>query len=159
MFAYSQGLSLHIKPGQVVALVGPSGGGKSTIVSLIERFYDCNSGTISISTYNNTVNTVIDAWGEGHLLGYISGGLDVKQLDPLWFRTRLSLVSQEPTLFACSIRDNIAYGTDASLDQVNYFSRLGHLVAAISSLPSRRCHLVAALHVHQDHVHLLSAHR
>lgn len=47
-----------------------------------------------------------------------AGGIDVKNLDPLWFRTKISLVSQEPTLFACSIRENIAYGTSATDEQV-----------------------------------------
>ena len=77
-----------------MALVGPSGGGKSTIVSLIERFYDCNAGQISIS------------------------GMPIQKLDPLWFRRKISLVSQEPTLFACSIKENICYGIDATDEQV-----------------------------------------
>ena len=44
--------------------------------------------------------------------------MNVRCLDPLWFRTKISLVSQEPTLFACSIKDNIAYGTNATMEQV-----------------------------------------
>ncbi|XP_067937188.1 uncharacterized protein [Watersipora subatra] len=89
-----KGVTLSIQPGKVVALVGPSGGGKSTVVSLIERFYDCNSGEIYLS------------------------GISIRHLDPLWFRTKMSLVNQEPTLFACSIKDNIAYGTNATDEQV-----------------------------------------
>lgn len=83
-----QGISFDVKPGQVVALVGPSGGGKSTCVRLIEHFYELSSGTIYL------------------------GERDLRSLDPSWFRRHIGLVSQEPILFACSIRDNIAYGKD-----------------------------------------------
>lgn len=72
----------------MVALVGSSGGGKSTCVRLIEHFYELSSGTI-------------------HL-----GERDLRSLNPSWFRRHIGLVSQEPVLFACSIRDNIAYGKD-----------------------------------------------
>ncbi|ESP02536.1 hypothetical protein LOTGIDRAFT_171935 [Lottia gigantea] len=85
-----KGINLTVSPGQVVALVGPSGGGKSTIVSLIERFYDPDSGSISL------------------------GGQDLTSLDPQWFRQKIAMVSQEPTLFACSIKENIAYGRNAT---------------------------------------------
>ncbi|XP_064613238.1 uncharacterized protein LOC135477020, partial [Liolophura sinensis] len=88
-----KGVSFEIERGQMVALVGPSGGGKSTIVSLLERFYDPESGTITL------------------------GGADLKALDPHWFRKQISMVSQEPTLFGCSIRDNIAYGRDEATDE------------------------------------------
>ncbi|XP_053376313.1 uncharacterized protein LOC123533999 [Mercenaria mercenaria] len=87
-------LTLTVEPGQMVALVGPSGGGKSTLVNLIERFYDPDVGCISL------------------------GGVDLRELDPEWIRQKISMVSQEPTLFACSIKENIAYGKQASLDEV-----------------------------------------
>ncbi|UJR33415.1 hypothetical protein I4U23_020859 [Adineta vaga] len=90
-------ITFEIKSGQKVALVGPSGGGKSTIASLIERFYDPDSGTI-----------VFDS----HLL---------TSIDPEWLRNNVSFVNQEPSLFACSIRDNITFGldrTDISLDEI-----------------------------------------
>ncbi|KAL8604642.1 hypothetical protein ACOMHN_013422 [Nucella lapillus] len=89
-----KGLSFKVEPGEMVALVGPSGGGKSTIVSLIERFYDPDSGIIYL---------------DGH---------DLKSLDAQWFRRKIGMVSQEPTLFAFSIRDNIAYGCEASDEEV-----------------------------------------
>ncbi|CAH1801610.1 unnamed protein product, partial [Owenia fusiformis] len=89
-----KGVSFNVSKGKMVALVGPSGGGKSTIVNLIERFYDPNSGTIQL------------------------GGMDLKTLDPVWFRKRISMVQQEPVLFACSIKDNIAYGKEATLEEV-----------------------------------------
>ncbi|WAR03574.1 ABCB1-like protein [Mya arenaria] len=87
-------LCLTVEPGEMVALVGPSGGGKSTIVNLIERFYDPDDGYITL------------------------GGQDLRDLDPMWFRQKISMVSQEPTLFACSIKDNIAYGRQATLEEV-----------------------------------------
>ncbi|XP_046337858.2 ABC transporter B family member 1-like [Haliotis rufescens] len=87
-------LSFSVFPGQMVALVGPSGGGKSTIVTMIERFYDPQKGAIFL------------------------GGHDLKTLDPSWFRRKIAMVSQEPTLFACSIRDNITYGRLASDKEV-----------------------------------------
>ncbi|XP_013415862.1 ABC transporter B family member 25 isoform X2 [Lingula anatina] len=89
-----KGVSFKVEPGQVVALVGPSGGGKSTIVNMIERFYDPESGWIRL------------------------GGNDLTTLDPQWFRQQISMVSQEPTLFACSIKDNISYGKDCTLEEV-----------------------------------------
>jgi len=90
-------ITFEIKPGQKVALVGPSGGGKSTIASLIERFYDPESGTIYI------------------------GSCPLTSIDPLWLRNHVSFVNQEPSLFACSIRDNITFGlnrTDISFDDI-----------------------------------------
>ena len=82
-----------MKPGQVVALVGSSGGGKSTCVRLIEHFYELSSGAVSL------------------------GERDIRSLDPSWFRGHIGLVSQEPVLFACSIRDNIAYGKDTATQE------------------------------------------
>ncbi|NWZ89639.1 ABCBA protein, partial [Nesospiza acunhae] len=80
--------SLSIPAGSVMALVGPSGTGKSTIVSLLLRLYDPISGTITVD------------------------GFDIRQLNPLWFRTKIGTVSQEPILFSCSIAENIAYGAE-----------------------------------------------
>jgi ATP-binding cassette subfamily B protein len=78
--------SIALEPGTVTALVGPSGGGKSTVVSMIERFYDPTSGVV-----------VVD-------------GVDLRDLDLTWWHSRVALVSQEPVLFATSVRENIAYG-------------------------------------------------
>uniref|UniRef100_A0A8C9EY34 ATP-binding cassette sub-family B member 10, mitochondrial n=1 Tax=Pavo cristatus TaxID=9049 RepID=A0A8C9EY34_PAVCR len=80
--------SLSIPAGSVMALVGSSGTGKSTIVSLLLRLYDPIAGTITVD------------------------GFDIRQLNPLWFRTKFGTVSQEPILFSCSIAENIAYGAE-----------------------------------------------
>ncbi|OEU13357.1 P-loop containing nucleoside triphosphate hydrolase protein [Fragilariopsis cylindrus CCMP1102] len=80
------GLDLDIKPGTTVALCGPSGGGKSTIIQLLERFYDPSSGKITLD------------------------GIDLKSLNVKWLRQQIGLVSQEPKLFAMSIKDNIKIG-------------------------------------------------
>ncbi|XP_067932472.1 ATP-dependent translocase ABCB1-like [Watersipora subatra] len=84
-----QGVSFTVKKGETVALVGSSGCGKSTSVSLLERFYDGISGTVAIDDK------------------------DVKILNIQWLRQQLGLVSQEPTLFNASIAENIAYGDNS----------------------------------------------
>lgn len=82
-----KGVSFTASPGEVVALVGPSGAGKSTVVSLIERFYNVDSGVIEIN------------------------GVPVNDIDYVWLHRNIALVSQEPVLFGCSIRDNIQYAS------------------------------------------------
>ena len=79
-------LSLTIEPGSTVALVGASGSGKSTVISLVERFYDPLSGVVKLD------------------------GIDLKQLNVKWLRGQIGLVSQEPVLFATSIKNNVAHG-------------------------------------------------
>ncbi|CAO1632776.1 unnamed protein product [Sympodiomycopsis kandeliae] len=79
-------LSLYVPKGKTTALVGSSGSGKSTIVGLVERFYDPANGQVLLD------------------------GRDIRDLNVTWLRSQISLVSQEPTLFACSIRDNILHG-------------------------------------------------
>lgn len=82
---------LQLDPGETVALVGPSGGGKSTVASLLSRFYDPNEGAIALDDQAYT------------------------DLDPDWLRRQVGVVSQEPTLFASTVRDNIRYARpDAS---------------------------------------------
>jgi ATP-binding cassette subfamily B (MDR/TAP) protein 9 len=84
------GLSLKIEPGSVVALVGQSGGGKSSIVSLVQHLYEQSSGRVML---------------DGH---------DVHQLSPTWLSRHVSVVSQQPTLFGRSIRRNIMYGLEGT---------------------------------------------
>ncbi|KAM4602918.1 ATP-binding cassette sub-family B member 10, mitochondrial [Polymixia lowei] len=81
-----QNLSLLVPAGSVMAVVGSSGSGKSTLVSLLLRLYNPDAGVITID------------------------GQDVRDLSPHWLRSHIGTVSQEPVLFSCSIRDNIAYG-------------------------------------------------
>ncbi len=81
-------VSFTIEPGEVVALVGPSGGGKSTIASLLTRLYDPTSGTITLD------------------------GFPLTDLDAKWMREQIGKVSQEPILFSTSIAGNISYGKE-----------------------------------------------
>uniref|UniRef100_B9I099 Multidrug resistance protein n=1 Tax=Populus trichocarpa TaxID=3694 RepID=B9I099_POPTR len=83
-----KGLNLKIDAGKTVALVGPSGSGKSTIIGLIERFYDPLKGAVFIDRQ------------------------DIKRYNLRMLRSHIALVSQEPTLFAGTIRENIAYGKE-----------------------------------------------
>ena len=90
-----EGITVHVEPGQRVALLGATGSGKSTLVNLIPRFYDVNQGTIRID------------------------GVDVRDWEPESLRKRIGVVLQQTTLFSGTIRENIAYGRpDASLDEV-----------------------------------------
>ena len=78
--------SISFPAGKTAALVGASGSGKSTIVALVERFYDPLSGVVKLD------------------------GVDLKELNIKWLRTQIGLVSQEPTLFATTIKENVAHG-------------------------------------------------
>lgn len=92
------GLDLEIEAGKTTALVGPSGGGKSTTVSLIERFYDPISGSIELD------------------------GLDLRKINVSHLRQTIGYVGQEPTLFATTIAGNIRYGNpNATQEEVSYF--------------------------------------
>jgi ATP-binding cassette subfamily B (MDR/TAP) protein 9 len=84
------GVSLKIEPGSVVALVGHSGSGKSSIVSLIQHLYEPSSGRVLF---------------DGH---------EVHELSPEWLSRKVAIVSQEPTLFARSIERNIIYGLEGT---------------------------------------------
>lgn len=80
--------SLTIQPGEVVALCGPSGGGKSSCIKLLERFYEPVSGCIRLD------------------------GTPISQLEARWYKKQVALVGQEPTLFGRSVRKNILYGLE-----------------------------------------------
>jgi ATP-binding cassette subfamily B protein len=86
-------VSLHVHPGETVAVVGPSGAGKSTLFSLLLRFHDPQTG------------------------GVLLDGEDLRTLDPAELRQRIALVPQHPTLFAASAADNIRYGRLDADDQ------------------------------------------
>lgn len=107
-------LSLDIPPGKIVALVGGSGSGKSTVISLIERFYDPLSGHVLLD------------------------GTDIRELDLKWLRQQIGLVNQEPALFATTIRDNILYGkSDATNEEITRAAKLSEAINFISNLPDR----------------------
>ncbi|CAN0842913.1 ABC transporter B family member 2 [Linum grandiflorum] len=107
-------LRLDIPSGKIVALVGGSGSGKSTIISLIERFYEPQSGQILID------------------------GLNIKDFDLKWLRQQIGLVNQEPALFATSIRKNILYGKDdATTEEITHAAKLSEALSFINNLPDR----------------------
>jgi ATP-binding cassette subfamily B protein len=96
-------VSFHLKAGQMLGLVGKSGVGKSTIFSLICRFYDADDGEILVD------------------------GIDMKKLDLLSYRSHLGAVLQEPFLFSGSIAENIAYGKPtASIEEIMAASKLAN---------------------------------
>lgn len=105
-------VSFEIKPGQMGALVGHSGSGKSTCVQLLERFYDVTDGAIMID------------------------GKNINDLDPRWLHRRTALVSQEPILFQLSIRDNIKYGKrDATDEEVLAAAEVANCRKFVEKLP------------------------
>ncbi|GAB2286736.1 ABC transporter B member 20 [Dionaea muscipula] len=104
--------SLKVNGGQTVAVVGVSGSGKSTIISLIERFYDPVAGCIFLD------------------------GRDLKQYNLRWLRSHLGLVQQEPVIFSTTIKENIIYARhNASEAEVKEAARIANAHHFISSLP------------------------
>ena len=107
-------LSLTISPGRVLAIVGKSGSGKSTIASLLLRFYEADSGRITLDDHN------------------------ISALDAAWLRNQIGHVAQEPALFAGTIGENIAYGcVDASPEQVRWAAREAKAADFIDLLPDQ----------------------
>jgi subfamily B ATP-binding cassette protein MsbA len=107
-----RGITLEVPAGRTVALVGPSGAGKSTVLNLIPRFYDTDSGSITI------------------------GGTDLRAVTMASLRANIALVSQEVVLFDQSIRDNIAYGRPgASEDEIREAARQAAAHDFILALP------------------------
>ena len=106
-------LSFKVSPGEIVALVGPSGGGKSTVVSLLERFYDPQSGEVLVD------------------------GRPVQEYEHLYYHKRVALVAQEPTLFARTVSENIKYGLyeDVPDENVKSMAELANAHQFISDMP------------------------
>ena len=117
-FSYKEGIpalshvSLTAEPGQMIAFVGPSGAGKSTIANLIPRFYDVDSGSITI---------------DGH---------DIRELTIESLREQIAIVPQETMLFSTSVRENIRYGRlDATDEEIEAAARDANAHDFISALP------------------------
>ena len=119
-FGYIEGenalenISLEVKPGQMVALVGPSGSGKSTIANLVPRFYDVNSGSVTID------------------------GIDIRDVTMASLREQVGLVPQETMLFSNTVMENIRYGRlEATDDEVIAAARAANADDFINGLPDK----------------------
>ncbi|WFB49659.1 ABC transporter ATP-binding protein/permease [Vibrio coralliilyticus] len=105
-------LALKAEEGKVLALVGPSGAGKTTLFELLQRFYDPQSGQVTL------------------------GGVDVRQMDPNELRQQMALVPQQPALFSNNVLHNIRYGNpDATEEQVIEAAKKAHAHDFIMKLP------------------------
>ncbi|MFI8494541.1 ABC transporter ATP-binding protein [Peribacillus butanolivorans] len=107
-----KGIDLNIKAGETIAFVGPSGAGKTTICSLIPRFYDVISGSISID------------------------GIDIREMTKKSLRSQIGIVQQDVFLFTGTLKENISYGLlNATHEQIQVAARKAHLEAFIEGLP------------------------
>ncbi|WP_292023767.1 MULTISPECIES: ABC transporter transmembrane domain-containing protein [unclassified Brevundimonas] len=107
-----KGFSLTVRPGETVALVGPSGAGKSTVFRLLLRFYDPQTGMVSVD------------------------GVDVRQADPVAVRDRFAWVSQETPLFSGSALENIRFGReDTTLEEARAVAEKAQALGFIDALP------------------------
>ncbi|KAL8130616.1 hypothetical protein V2J09_019771 [Rumex salicifolius] len=104
------GFYLSVPAKKAVALVGRNGSGKSSIIPLMERFYDPTLGEVLLD------------------------GENIKNLQLEWLRSQIGLVTQEPALLSLSIKENIAYGREATLDQIEEAAKIAHVHTFISSL-------------------------
>ena len=110
--AVLEGINLNIRAGQTVAFVGPSGAGKTTICSLIPRFYDVTEGAISID------------------------GIDIRNMTQHSLRSQIGIVQQDVFLFTGTIKENIGYGKlDATDEEIIAAAKKAHLEDFIASLP------------------------
>jgi ATP-binding cassette subfamily B protein len=104
--------SLDVAPGETIALVGPSGAGKTTVFQLLLRFYDPQAGQVMLD------------------------GVDLRQADPLEVRSRIGLVPQDPVIFAANARENIRYSRpDADDDQLRAAADAANALGFIDELP------------------------
>ena len=108
-----KGINLKISPGEVLAIVGSSGGGKSTLVNLIPRFYDVSSGSVMID------------------------GKDIRDVTLRSLRSQIGIVTQQTILFNDTVRNNIAYGSpDATYEQIKAAAKAAHALNFIQKLPN-----------------------
>lgn len=109
-----QDINLNVGTGEILALVGTSGGGKTTLVNLIPRFFDITRGLVSIND------------------------IDIRQMTVEHLRSKIAIVTQEPILFNDSVRSNIAYGNkDASDKDIEEAARLAYAYDFINSFPQQ----------------------
>ncbi|XP_075993086.1 phosphatidylcholine translocator ABCB4-like, partial [Genypterus blacodes] len=111
-----KGLNLEVAQGETVALMGISGCGKSTIMQLLERFYDPREGRV-----------VLD-------------GRDMKQLNIHWVRAQVAFVSKDPVLFKCSLAENIAYGDNSrtvTMEEIQAAAEAANIHTFIEELPQK----------------------
>lgn len=107
-----RGLDLVVRPGEHVAVVGPSGSGKSTVAALLLRLLDPDEGTVALD------------------------GVDVREVDLAWLRSRVALVQQEAVLFTGTVEDNIRQGRpDATDEEVERAARMARVTAFTAHLP------------------------
>ena len=112
-FKLIENLNLDVKQGQRIAIVGPTGCGKSTIINLLMRFYDVNKGGIKVS------------------------GRDIRKVTRKSFRQFYGMVLQESWLYNASVKDNVAYGKkDATMDEIIEACKLANAHAFIEKLPN-----------------------
>lgn len=107
-----QGLSFSIKPGETIAIVGATGAGKTTVISLLERFYDPVRGVILLD------------------------GVDLRELDPHWLRDQIGLVMQDVLIVPGTVRQNILLDRDLPEDAIDRIVRLSQLSGLIEKLPN-----------------------
>ncbi|MGW8265462.1 MAG: ABC transporter ATP-binding protein, partial [Longimicrobiales bacterium] len=107
-----RGVSFDVRPGEMIGLVGPSGGGKTTVTNLIVRFYDVTAGRV------------------------LADGVDVRELETGHYRRQIGMVLQDPYLFHGSVLDNVRYGhPEATLEQVVEAARAANAHDFITKLP------------------------
>lgn len=138
------GFFLTIPARKTIALVGRNGSGKSSIIPLMERFYDPTLGIqvvscsskfyVSLSSkkrlyFFSGMKKIVLFSGE-----VLLDGENIRNLNLQWLRSQIGLVTQEPALLSLSIRENIAYGRTATEDQIEEAARIAHAHTFITSL-------------------------